>query len=145
MAGLITQSQNAFDTSTAKADVCNGGFKVTNSCPFLVEQQGINFNSPYIGDTIFTMENAPSGWDFLGRYDSGVPDVVQGQAGTGDLWVAVPGATGFPDTYYFVSVHVTGLAAQYEFLCAQTADDPVELLTAFPGNGACVWDHTGGF
>jgi hypothetical protein len=145
----IPEIENAFDTLTAKAYVCNGGFKVTSSCPFLVEQGGQNWNTPYIGDTIFTMENAPSGQYFLGRYNNSLSDVVQGQAGTGDLWVAVPVPDGdlgdYLDLYYFVNVHVTGLSLFYEYLCAQTANDPVELLTSFPGNGACVWFHSGGF
>lgn len=135
----IPQGENAFDTSSVKADVCGGGAKVTDTCPF---EEGLNLNAQYKGDIIFTMQNAPSGMYFLGRYATG--EVVQGNAGTGDLWVQVPD----PSTqaaYYFVNVRASSQDATAAFLCSNGANAPVHLFTTFQGSGQCVWDNTGGF
>jgi len=138
----LHQSENAFETSTAKAYVCSGSFTVTSTCPFIDNGSIPN----YTGDTIFRMQNAPSGWYFLGRYAGGPPDgsdVVQGNSGTGDEWVAVPQSGAY--TYLFINVSVTNQNAQPTYLCAQTTDAPVQLVTQLPGSGACLWEHVGGF
>lgn len=127
---------NAFETDPELANVCDNTSKVSASeeCPFSDDA----LNSKYNGDSIFTMTNSP--WYFLGRASGAV---VQGNKGTGYLWIRVP--TGQPDIYYFVNVAESNNFSTPEFLCAGAANDPVYLSPVFAGSGDCEWVSTGGF